>query len=268
MAPVEAVYVTQPYAHLLPLVRLAGRLGLRLVYAKPSETPWLIESLGGEYCGLTPLPLILRYGLEVHPGPMVWVSRCSPSLVVLTPGAVHPCGCRRLVVTSESVATLTYASLIGEACGFRVESARVDAESAVTLARSGSCVLLIGDEGVKAWTRVTDGRVGLYEFARLASEVLGVEGLAFAATAGRGCRRIARLLSRLTRIQPSLMDVLRASRLLRAPLPLASRYLGCTRLTFNREVLEASLGLLSTGLSAFQPRAAIPSSSSTACSQR
>ena len=261
MATVEAVYVVQPYMHLRPLVRRARRLGLHLVSATPSETPLLIEKLDSDYCGLTPLPLILRYSLEVHPGPMVWTGRCSPSLVLITPDELEPCRCSTLVVTRESISTRMYASLLAERCEFSVETMALDARAAVRLAESGVCTLLIGDEGVRAWTASRGRRVRLYEFSPLAASILGTGGLAFAATAGPGCRRIGRVLKRLSRVEPSLVDELKAAWSLGVPLSLAARYLRCTRLSFDTSILRASLRLLSKRRECSQAGAATSSSS-------
>ena len=261
MATVEALYVIQPYAHLQPLLRKARRLGLHLVYAAPRDTPALIEMLGDGYCGLTPLPLILRYSLEVYTGPMVWTGHCSPSLVVITPEGLEPCECRTLIVSEESISTRTYASLLAERCGFSIETRAIDAETAIKLAEAGVCALLIGDEGIRAWIASQGKRVKLSEFSALASSILGMEGFAFAATAGPGCRRIKEVLEGLSRIRPSMIDALRIARLLRIPIPLAARYLKCTRLEFNQLILLDSLHLLSKRLGYPRDAVAIASSS-------
>ncbi len=258
MGAVEAVYVIQPYSHLEPLVEAAERLGLHLVYAKPSEVPRLIEALGSAYCGLTPLPLMLRHGLAVHPGPMVWVDSCSPSLVVLTPRGLDPLECRELIVTSESIATRTYAEVIAAVAGLALRTRAMSVEEAVEEARRGSCTLLIGDSGVRAWLYV-DG-VEVHEFIRVYARVRGLDRLAFAATAGPGCPALRGRLSRLLGLRPTLAAVLRVASRLRVPLPLAERYMRCTRLSWEPGVLEASiaelaaLGRLATGASSVGAR--------------
>ena len=250
MAPMETLYVIQPYAHLTSVTRYATRLGVKLAYAKPSETEKLIVTLGGLYCGLTPIPLILRYSLQPRQGPMVWVSGCSPSLVIITPRGLHPCECKRLIVTRESVATRMYAALLSNRCGYIVETARINAHDAIRLAERGICSLLIGDEGVRAKLIARGSKTSIYEFAEIASKLLSIDGLVFAATAGPGCTRLKDALTRLSRVEAGLMDILTVARMLRIPVPLAERYLRCTRLTFNPALLAKSLQLLSNALEA------------------
>ncbi len=221
----------QPYAHLEPLRRALRKLGVPILEVKPRDTERVIREMGDGYCGLTPLPLIVRYGLRVYRGPVVATRGCSPSLVVVLPRRYSSiCECRGVRVASESVATRAYLSLaLRRLCG------------AERVAREGECLALIGDRGVRAWLEYSGSRI--VELSPLFREAFGFEPV-MAATAGPGCHRLSSVLGRLARLEARLMDVLRVASKLRLPLPLAERYLRCISLAYNESLVYASIALL------------------------
>ncbi len=231
MGSMETIYVMQPYAHLEPLRHRLQRLGVKIVEVTPRETSRLIERLGEMYCGLTPLPLVIRYRLPILRGPLVRIEGCSPSLVVvLPPGYSSLCECRSLEITIESVATRFYVTIAYEAlCG-----------SKPSVSKDAECKVLIGDAGIRAWL----SRNNVLELAGVFKRAFGFYPV-MAVTAGRGCNRepMKTILERLANTQYSLLDVLRVARKLGIPLWLAERYLSCTRLDYREELVARSITL-------------------------
>ncbi len=202
-----------------------------VIEVKPRDTERVIRKMGEEYCGLTPLPLIVRYELRVRRGPIVATKGCSPSLVAVLPKSYSSiCDCKGIRITAESVATRAYLSLaLRRLCGM------------TRVTQDGECLVLIGDKGVRAWLEYNGTRI--LELSRVFRQAFGFEPV-MAATAGQGCLRLGNVLDRLSRLKAGLMDVLRVASRLNLPLPLAEKYLRCTSLVYNESLVNASIYLL------------------------
>lgn len=226
---------------MIPLVRKAKRVGLRLLFLKPSETHGAIKKYRNVFCGLTPLPLIVTYKLQVWIGPMVYTDGFSPSVIIASRVArTELCECKRLLVTSESIASYSLARILASVvCGGESVIIKRSLDP-VSEARREDCILLIGDKGIRIYSSrkfhvVTD-------LASLYRKTFGFDPV-FAATAGE-CSIIQDKLSKLKRLEPTLTDILGAYNTLHVPLPTVIEYLRYTRLDYNPELLRLNIALL------------------------
>jgi len=233
----RAVYIIQPYSHLLPIQRAAKRYSLKLRLVAPAETTHAIVEMRAGYCGLTPLPIVVSESLPLHRGPTVYTVNTSPSVVIDTDREL--CDCDIILVTRESVAAYTYTRIAAHIlCEKRVRVVyKMDDESE---ASARVCRLYIGDKGVKIYAK-RGGHV--LELAKVYKEAVGVDPV-FAATAGGGCSRIASILEKIARTRFTIGDVLRAYSRLRVPLPIILKYFDSIRLDYNIELVNRNIEVL------------------------
>ncbi len=230
------VFIVQPYSHLKPIVRAARKYGLLLEYVTPSETEAKITRMNDEYCGLTPLPLVVFYRLPIVEGPTVYTLDSSPSVVIET-GTGDVCDCEKIIVSSESVAAYMYIKL---AVNLLCRRPPLVTRNAETVRDARSCRAFIGDKGIILYA-LRKGSV--IEVADIYKKATGLYPV-FAATAGNGCPRIGTVLRKLYRARFTLGDVLQAYNRLRIPLHYIEYYFNSIHLDYNESLIMQNMELL------------------------
>ena len=231
------------HTYALPLASSLRGKGFNIVEARPPEALRLLEE-GRVDAAIVPLASVGK--LTVCRGPMVWSHGETMSVAVYSRVHKTVWGCRRIAVSGESRTSIAYLKLIAEAT--RTPWSIVQAHDCTgldCLLDEGDCVLLLGDEALKARSR-------LEPIADLGGLVRGILGISpvYAVTASASPGKCPGLPTGEPRVEA--WHVEEACKRTGLPVGLVLEYFMRVNLSFNLGALERAMEAL-RGIVALEP---------------